>query len=206
MSGTGYTYPVLEGKVTTFEEYAKLCTRAFLMYRRDDPMDAPHEPMVVGDYYSKEIKRAEDAIAEIANMSDKKLLAQRKKRLRDEIKRCKEETKKTKEQVARLEAMLQKVNEFEPPTGEHFGIAKFMREQLESTIESNSTSYYEKAIAEFKKDLETVVSADEYRQELLDDKKEDLERAQKRLDEEIARCKATNEWCDVFFEAIKGKK
>ena len=206
MSGTGYTYPVLEGKVTEFEDYAKKCMRAFLMYRRDDPMDAPHEPMTVGSYYPEKVKELKNVIVEITDMSDEELLAQRESRLKKEIKNCKEAIKKKKKELIRLETMLEKVNEFEPPTEEHFGIAKFMREQLESTIESNSTTYYEKAIAEFKKDLEAVVSADEYRQELLDDKKEDLERSQKRLDEEIARCKATNEWCDVFFEAIKGKK
>ena len=40
---TGYTYPVVEGKITEFSEFALGCARAFgaFMHMRDDNSDAP---------------------------------------------------------------------------------------------------------------------------------------------------------------------
>lgn len=40
---TGYTYPVCEGKITEFPDFALSCARAFgaLISMREEPMDAP---------------------------------------------------------------------------------------------------------------------------------------------------------------------
>ena len=79
MSGTGYTYPVLEGEITTFEEFAKRCMSAFLMQMRDGDEFKPMQP---DDYYLQEVQRCETEIQELVNISDHDLLRQREDRLK----------------------------------------------------------------------------------------------------------------------------
>jgi len=58
---TGYSAPVLEGKIKTLPEFALLCARAFgaCVNMRDDSMSADiPEEFPVSDYHSKAYKQA----------------------------------------------------------------------------------------------------------------------------------------------------
>ncbi len=61
---TGYTAGILDGKITTFQQFAKQCMRAFgaTIHMRDDDMDAEITPRTPSDYYSKEIEKAKNII------------------------------------------------------------------------------------------------------------------------------------------------
>lgn len=61
---TGYTVGIADGKITTFEQYAMTCARAFgaLVMMRDDPFDAPiPEEIKVADYYVTNAKEKSEA-------------------------------------------------------------------------------------------------------------------------------------------------
>jgi len=58
---TGYTYPVVEGKITEFSDFALSCARAFgaLITMRDDPHDTPiPETFEPSDYNAKKLAEA----------------------------------------------------------------------------------------------------------------------------------------------------
>ena len=40
---TGYTHGIIDGDITTFEQFAERCSRAFLIHMRDDSSDAEYK-------------------------------------------------------------------------------------------------------------------------------------------------------------------
>jgi hypothetical protein len=80
---TGYTSGIIDGKITTFQQFAKLCMRAFgaTIHMRDESMDAEYTPDKPSEYYPKEIAKTKKLLAAIESASDKKLIADYKKEL-----------------------------------------------------------------------------------------------------------------------------
>src|SRR6185437_5714856 len=70
---TGYTYPVTDGKITQFNDFAMSCARAFgaLISMRDDPRDAPILDEIKPDtkYYDDRIAADTKRIDEIQAMT-----------------------------------------------------------------------------------------------------------------------------------------
>ncbi len=82
---TGYTAEILDGKITTFPQFAKQCMRAFgaTIHMRDDDMDAEFTPRTPSDYYAKEIKKANQVIKEAELLTDEEIIDARKKELQE---------------------------------------------------------------------------------------------------------------------------
>ena len=56
---TGYTAGILDGTVKDFNEFAKKCSRAFMIHLRDEPFDSEYKKREPSDYHSKNLKEAE---------------------------------------------------------------------------------------------------------------------------------------------------
>ena len=80
---TGYTAGILDGKITTFPQFAKQCMRAFgaTIHMRDDDMDAEITPRTPSDYYSKEIEKAKQLLKDAETFSDEVIVKNRKEEL-----------------------------------------------------------------------------------------------------------------------------
>lgn len=130
---TGYTYPVADGTVTDFNAFVMSCARAFgaCIEMRGDPADAPiPEEFKPTRFWADKLANARDKLAKIESMTvvevadaaaadyQQKMAAhnayEAERALSDE----------------RLDAMLQKVMAWSPPTAEHDGLKNFMIEQL----------------------------------------------------------------------------
>lgn len=135
---TGYTADVQDGKITTLDQFAWRCARAFgaCVEMRDDPQTAkiPERFEPNTDYHDKEIAAA---LAEIARLNDMKPVesdAAAKAAYRVRAQANAEYAREKAEQKLRYQAMLKKVRAWMVDK-EIDGLRKFMIEQLESSIE-----------------------------------------------------------------------
>jgi len=141
---TGYTHAIEKG--IDFRTFALQCARAFgaLIEMRDDPMDAPiPREFKPSTHNAEALNKAAAELLRLQSLSveqcnDEAMLDWiTVARSRDEAIAKAEELRK------KYVAMLATVNQWEPPTGDHSGLKRFMQEQIESSINGDcSTSYW----------------------------------------------------------------
>lgn len=197
---TGYTAGVVDGSVKTFEEFAKKCMRAFVGHMRDDPWDADYKPIEPAPYKRERVKELTKELKALEMQDEAGLWNTEVERIRSNIKDYTKLQQETLEKNNRVEAMLQHVKAFIPPTEQHAQIKAFMIQQLEVSLEKSD--YYQRCIDEYNELLQNRMTKN-YKKTLIAEKKEDLKRAKEAYAEEVAQCKANNKWCDEFLRAIK---
>lgn len=135
---TGYTYPVVEGKVTEFPDFAMQCARAFgaLISMRDDAMDAPipDEIKPSTNYYDQRIATAEAHLAELTTMTAAEAEAAAQAAHQNAMDGRERYLANQKTEADRLNAMLAKVRAWRPPTADHVEMKKFMIDQLTMSL------------------------------------------------------------------------
>jgi len=183
---TGYTYPVTDGKITQFNDFAMSCARAFgaLISMRDDPSDAPIPDEIKPDtkYYDDRIAADTKRIDEIQAMTladadtaaleaHREAMASRSKYLADkEVK------------AGRLNAMLAKVHAWSPPP-DHTEMKRFMIDQLTISFPDD----YAPAIP-------ALLDGATWRQDQLNRLADALVRNQRERTKEIERARNRTEW------------
>lgn len=131
---TGYTAGVQDGDITTLEEYALICVRAFAYYSRDAPAGPLRDPDPPNsDYYHEANERARVELAELA--SDAYASAAMRREAAERARINAEYAEKKAETRRRYLAMLDLVCEWQPPTTEHQGLRDFMESQLRESLE-----------------------------------------------------------------------
>jgi len=199
---TGYTAGVMEGTVTSFEEFARQCMRAFVMHMRDDPWDTPYEAAKPSDYYQRETKVLTEEIAQLKKTDEDALWALAKTQMEASIKNYVLYIKESRVQNNRLDKMLVKVKAFVPPTEEHAHIRDFMVSQL--SISFKKTHYFLDSIKELKKTIKAGMPID-YKKTLIAEKQGELRRAKQKYADEVAQCQKNSAWCEQFLKAIEAK-
>ncbi|TWT30519.1 hypothetical protein KOR42_54580 [Thalassoglobus neptunius] len=141
---TGYTDGVQSGKITEFNEYAILCARAFgaTIMMRDDPLDAEIPEFEPSTFYRDKLEQATKELAEFESMTSEQRRTMHEQEHAEKVATAETYISERNEQRQRYEAMLEKAKAFTPPTAEHEGLAKFMVEQLEQSIEHDCGSDY----------------------------------------------------------------
>lgn len=136
---TGYTYPVAEGKISTFRDFALQCARGmgFAVTLRAAPADQPIPevlPKTDIGYHDRKITESLVTLDRLRAMSpadaEREAAAAFDKALGDWERR----TEVTRQRVARLQRMLEMAREWCPPSPEHVEFKSFMIEQLEAGI------------------------------------------------------------------------
>lgn len=142
---TGYTASIKRG--TTLNEFAWTCARAFgaLVMQRDDPSDAPivmaHKP---SDHHVAELEKAKAEKARLLALKGETLEAEVQSSFETELAA---QMKREEERRARrdeYEQVLYQVKEWKAPTPDHEGLKKFMREQIEQSIEFDCGGSHDK--------------------------------------------------------------
>jgi hypothetical protein len=203
---TGYTSDIVEGKVTTFKEFARVCMRAFgaTIHMRDERLSEPYRPRKVESYYTDSVKEAEEKLEKIKKADDNFFIDKIRKDLKKDYAYYKEQAEKKKRTKERLEKILSEAKEWNPPTSDHMEAKKFMLSQLEETLKYDGDySYYEKEMDDIMIQLESPIDVSSLRAEMIREAEDDLKKAKERLEEEIERCKDSNEWASKFLESIK---
>lgn len=202
---TGYTAEILDGKVTTFPQFAKKCVRAFgaTIHMRDESMDAEYEKRTPSTYRTESLEKAKKSLQDAKTLSDKEIIQSRKLELQKSRKYHIDSVAKAKANAKLLNKILKDAQKWQPPTSEHTGIKDFMVDQIVQTINGDcKTDYHEKGLKEIDLELKSL-SAKKIRKEMIASAKKEIAYYQKELDADIIRCEESNKWVEVFMESIK---
>lgn len=196
---TGYTYGVQEGKITTLEDFAKSCARAFLWQARDSE-EKDLRKLVTGDgtldYYIKALKEAEDNLAEIESLDDAGWQHKYEDKCATQLRYVTEYNKRVNEERIRYTKMLEKVKDWTPPSNEHIELKKFMIEQLESSINFDcADSYMDEKPEPF----------DSWKKFTYESAKKSVIRAKEDVDRHSHRKNDFVGWVDKLLDSVKGK-
>ena len=203
---TGYTAGIINGEITTFEQFATQCTRAFgaTIHMRDNPMDSPYEPRTPSDYYTNSIQSKRERLEEIESMSDEKIVEDFNTHLEEDLKYHQTKMEEDKRNLEKLNSMLESAKSWIPPTEDHQPFRRFMIEQIETTIKvDGDPSYHVNKMVEIKKQMEEGINPKEYREETIQEIKSQISYHETEHQKELARCKDSNDWMEKFFESIK---
>lgn len=204
---TGYTAGILDGKIKTFPEFAKICMRAFgaTIHMRDDDLDKPYVPRTPSDYHAKNIKAARKEIKKISKMTDEELIRSEEKKLKKEKKYHEERIEERRNNFIVLGGMLTSVKQWEPPTQDHYGLKDFMKEQITKTIDFDcDTEYNEKELSEIKEKLKNL-NASIIRAARKKEAEDDLSYHLKEYQKEIERCAGSNKWVEELIKSLPNK-
>lgn len=199
---TGYTSKIVDGKITTLKDFAMVCSKAFLIHERDsDSDDISHiEP---SDHYNKKIQQTKSDIDKLNSKFDGELIQEEKERLENRKVELKNIIDDKNELSIKLNKMLSDAKNFKIPTEDHKGIADFMIQQLESTIEADcDTKYYYDGLDHVNFRL-SVLNADVLRMNIKKELEDNLITYTKYYEEELERCFKTNKWIDELKESLK---
>ena len=203
---TGYTAGIIDGEITTFEQFATQCTRAFgaTIHMRDNPMDSPYEPRTPSDYHTNSIQSKRERLEEIESMSDEKIVEDFNTQLGEDLKYHQTKMEEDKRNLEKLNSMLESAKSWIPPTEDHQPFRNFMIEQIESTIKvDGDPSYHVNKMVGIKKQMEEGINPKEYREETIQEIKSQISYHETEYQKELVRCKDSNDWMDKFFESIK---
>jgi hypothetical protein len=207
---TGYTAGILDGKITTFPQFAKLCMRAFgaTIHMRDDDMEEEYKERTPGTYHTENLLKARQALIDVELLSDAEIISNQIAELKDSQQHYENAIIKIQADRIKLDEMLQEAQAWEPPTAEHAGIKEFMISQIKSTIDFDcSGNYYNEALLKVNYELETL-SAASVRASIIEKANKDIAYHTKELNEEIERCNKANQWvADLLnsFNAVPAK-
>jgi hypothetical protein len=128
---TGYTEGIVNGKITTFKDFAKRCMRNFgACYHLIDENSFDYKPRIVDSYYLTYLNTAIILKKEIQNLSDECLLKKTRAELLKEKHRLIKQTKENNIIKKRLEHILKQAIAYKAPTEQHIEIQQFMVNQL----------------------------------------------------------------------------
>jgi len=195
---TGYTYGVVEGEITEFEDFLLQCARAFgyCVHQRDDDPSDPPKLLTVDDRYHEDVVEAEEKLKDALKESLEDFIIREKKQIKKQYDYCVEYEKEKQVIKDRLEKMLQSAKDWQPPSAEHEGLKKFMIDQLEETI------YYEckmPPIPEIDYNLDWV----KLKEEEIDGLKRDVEYYKNKYQERVIYVDKANKWITDLYISLK---
>jgi len=193
---TGYTAGIIDGTTETFQDFAKQCMRAFgaTIHMRDESMDKEYEPRTPSDYHTKALKTANEKLKQAEKLTDSEIIASRKKQIEESRNYHTKRIDEIKKARIKLDEFLTKAKDFKPPTKEHEGIAKFMIEQIETTINHDGdTKYHDDELSKIDSELKNI-NASDIRKDMMADAKRDIEYHTKEHSSELKRCEDSNKW------------
>jgi hypothetical protein len=203
---TGYTAGIIDGEITTFEQFATQCTRAFgaTIHMRDNPLDSPYEPRTPSEYYVNSLQSQREKLEETKTMTDEAIVRDFENLLNDSLKYHERELEKTKVNLGRLNSIMESAKSWVPPTEDHEGVRDYMIDQLEITIKADGDpSYHVNKIVQAKKELEEGIDPKVYREEKIKESEDRIAYYEGEVQKELERCKQSNDWMDKFLESIK---
>jgi hypothetical protein len=203
---TGYTAGIIDGEITTFEQFATQCSRAFgaTIHMRDNPLDSPYEPRTPSQYYVNSLQSQREKLEETKTMTDEAIVQDFETLLKDSLEYHERELEKTKVNLGRLNSIMESAKSWVPPTEDHEGVRDYMIDQLEITIKADGDpSYHVNKIVQAKKELEEGIDPKVYREEKIKEIEDRISYYEGEVQKELERCKQSNDWMDNFLESIK---
>jgi DNA repair photolyase len=204
---TGYTAGIIDGNITTFEQFAKQCMRAFgaTIHMRDDSLEKEYEPRVPSSYYTGAFDTSLKNLKRLQSMSVEEFTKHYRGLILNEISSLEERIEETKLQKERLESMLKDVKKWMPPTQDHFEFKNFMAKQLEDTIRiDGDCSYLERSLKRAKEELKNF-SAEKLMKKEIEREEENVKTYRASHREEVNRCAEASKWVSDLLDSLTVK-
>jgi hypothetical protein len=201
---TGYTADVGDGKVTEFSDFALTCARGFgalvLLRDSDQSLEATRTYieekayLAKGGYYEKEIENADARLTHLMSMSDDEALAAAQYRAAEvEASNARYNAERSVIRE-RYEAMLARVEAWDPPTEEHAQFKEFMAYQLRESIKFDCSPFAmtvpEVSLAEHSREIEK--------------QRDRIARAEDEIEKERARNEGRVAWISALLDSLEG--
>jgi hypothetical protein len=198
---TGYTNNIKDG--ISFKQFALQCSRAFgaLIDMRDDPFgtEIPDEIKISQYHIINRLKVYNEQLTKIQNMSEKDCQIEAINQYNTETRHlngCIDESKKLRKNY---EEMLEKVNNWTPPTSEHKDLKRFMVEQIQESIKFDCPiSWYEDVIKKLK-----LLRGYDWQREQIESIKNSINYHSKEHEKEVERCEKRNEWIGQLKKSLE---
>ena len=201
---TGYTADIVDGKVTTFKEFAKKCIRAFgaAIHMRDDSLNKKYEPREESNHHKKRLKEAYEENQKLADMSDEQLVKIRKEEIKEAIKYQNEQIEEKRIIRERLGKILEETKQWKEPTPEHLNYKAFMIQQIEDTIKwDGEDEYNQEELKKLRLENSNIdpVKVRKSKQDSID---WDIEYHTKEMAKETENVQNANKWVQDILESI----
>ena len=201
---TGYTAPVKDGEITELADYALTCTRAFgamvLLRDSDQSLEATRryvEEQAYAEsssYYENALAKSKERLAELRAMTDEQVLAAANAAYEEVVASNQRSEEKRVAERARYEAMIEKVEAWEPPMEEHVGFKEFMLEQLRSSIEFDCRPF----------SMEPPEVSLAWRDEEIEREERNIARYQEEIEKERERNEGRIGWVTALLDSLEG--
>lgn len=201
---TGYTSYIKDGKITSGEEFLKLCTRALgiAVDLKDESLDVPtpnhFEP---NPYYEKAYKDSLASREKAYSMTleeAKENMISKFKNKKTWAERCLKDCKDEDEKYLKIR---KDVEQWIPPTPEHENLKKFCLEQIDISLHTSIYKWYEEYI---NKELDTSDEAiRKYIDDLKDQEDREVNRAYEKYQAELKRVEEKNLWMKQFLDSLE---
>jgi hypothetical protein len=196
---TGYTAPIKDG--ITFKQFALQCARAFgaCIMMRDEPSNAEIPDEFKPDNYAHNaMLEAQKRMDKVKKMTDAQCAKESKKEYSQAAKYHNDKIKEDAELEVKYETMLAEVEKWTPPTPDHQGMKKFMREQITDSIKFDcGSNYHHERLAELRQ-----LSANEWRQKEVEKCLEEIQRNARSQREENDRSAQRTAWVKNLRDSL----
>jgi len=198
---TGFTEPLIDGKIKTFKEFAIICARGFgfASHLRDEDMDMPFKFKEVSPYYAKSLDKITKEIKKLRATTDKQLLKEEQDDINSSIEYHKKrliEIKKLKEVFSKIE---QDINNWDLKN-EFPNIKSFMLQQLRTEDFKWQLQYHPEELIKYQN---KKIDVQELRAKRLLKLEESLADIKKDIEEETIKVKESNDFAIKFFNSLK---
>ncbi len=203
---TGYTADLVDGKMNTVEEYAKLCMRAFgaTLHMRDEPLDKQYEPSEPSTYHLDAMNDAKKDIERLQSTPIEEIKAGILERAEKSLKDAIERKINKMELKVKLESMLVEIEKLQLDN-RYKEFKNFMRSQITQTIDWDcNLKYCENDIQSAKETLNNV-DAEKYIQDELIRLNEMIAYHTDKYKEDVKQCDEANEWVSDLLNILKKK-
>jgi len=197
---TGYTAYIEDGEITKGKDFLLKCARAFgaCIDMRDDSLsvDIPAE-LKPSTYHKEALERAylelekykTMTLEEAQNILDEDYINNQKS--------CRESIIKNSQIQERYSKVRKEIEDWTPPTSEHYNLKKFALEQIDISMNHNMEDYYKKELVKPKK------TAEEYITTMIEGAADNIKYHLKNWNEEVKRTDERNKWINDLRDSLK---
>lgn len=195
---SGITAPIANGEMTSGKEFLLRCSRQFgaLVHMRDDSLDDEIKLQEVSTgYHDNSIAQAREALHALKNLTLAEAAVAIEQEYQSELKRHKERLDSKAELKNRYIEMMEKIQDWEPPTPEHENLKEFAMRQLNEGIDWDCDTKYEQEPVRM--DPQDWIDRQIERYE------HDIKWNKEQKEKEIERVKENNEWVLTLVDSLK---
>lgn len=199
---TGYTAPVKDGEITELEPFVLSCARAFgalvLLRDSDQSLEATRRYVETGayldtsDYHERDLVTARQRLAELEAMTDTEADTAARAAADDVATRNQEIEAERAESQRRYEAMIAKVEAWEPPSADHVEFKEFMLKQLRESIDFDCHPF-----------ALTVPEIAGWRERQIKEMTRRIARAEEEIEKQRERNEARRSWVEGLLDSLE---